>query len=52
VQRGRGTPCAIRDALEVFRAARGVVKRDAGVVRGFELHLIANRGVGCAGLVA
>jgi hypothetical protein len=33
---------AIRDALEVIRAARFLVERDAGLMRGLELDLVAD----------
>jgi hypothetical protein len=32
------------DPLKCLAAAGGVVERDAGLVRGFELHLVADRG--------
>jgi hypothetical protein len=35
---------AMRDALELFRAARGIVEGDTGLMRGFEFDLVADGG--------
>jgi hypothetical protein len=34
----------MRDALELFRAARGIVEGDTGLMRGFEFDLVADGG--------
>jgi hypothetical protein len=39
---------AVRDALEIIGTTGFLVERNAGLVRGFEFDVVADRGEGCA----